>query len=169
VCVDRHSGKFLNQSTDFRCYAASAERFPAVRESRWNNFDAVKSGKMPEITEEITLVRIHGSGDFYSQEYFERWILLAEKNPLVQFWAFTKSIPYWINNINNIPKNFELQASVGGKCDYLIQEHKLKSATVFKTKQDAINSNLPIDTNDFYAANDFGSFALIDNNTKTKS
>lgn len=42
ICVDRDTGKFTTTGTVFRCYAASAERFPGVRKSRWENFEAIK-------------------------------------------------------------------------------------------------------------------------------
>jgi len=168
VCVNRETGKFKNESSSFRCYAASAERFPGVRENRWENFESVISGVMPEISAGIKMVRIHASGDFYSQEYFDRWLLLAGENPSVRFWAFTKSISFWINRINEIPKNLELQASFGGKLDYLIVEHGLKYCKVFPSFLEAEKSELPIDTNDYYAANSLGSFALVDNNNGGK-
>jgi hypothetical protein len=37
VSVDKETGKFNKIGTKFRCYAASSERFPAVRKSRWEN------------------------------------------------------------------------------------------------------------------------------------
>lgn len=39
IKVDRNTGKFETIGTGFRCYAASAERFPAVRAARWENFE----------------------------------------------------------------------------------------------------------------------------------
>ncbi len=35
-------------------------------------------------------VRIHPSGDFYSEEYIEKWISICKSNPDKQFLAFTK-------------------------------------------------------------------------------
>ena len=35
-------------------------------------------------------IRIHASGDFYSQEYIKKWIEIARNNPRHNFLAFTK-------------------------------------------------------------------------------
>ena len=82
------------------------------------------------------------------------------------FWAFTKSLRFWVNRIDNIPDNFVLTASYGGKDDHLIKEYGLKYAEVFKNKDDAICSGLPIDSNDYWAMKPCISFALIDNFAK---
>jgi hypothetical protein len=168
VCVDRTTGKFINTSTSFRCYAASSERFPAVRKNRWDNFDAVKAGEMPKMPKDACRVRIHASGDFFSQDYFDRWLNVAAHNSGVLFWAFTKSIRYWLNRIKDVPINLKLQASYGGKDDHLIAENGLKYAKVFRSESDAIASGLPIDRNDFYAARSMGNFALVDNFSRPK-
>ena len=49
VKVNRETGKFENKSNAYRCYAASPERFPAVRNHRWANFEWVKAGNKPII------------------------------------------------------------------------------------------------------------------------
>lgn len=38
VKVDRHTGKFENKSNAYRCYAASAERFPSARNKSTKEF-----------------------------------------------------------------------------------------------------------------------------------
>jgi len=65
VKVDRITGKFENKSKAYRCYAASAERFPGVRQHRWNNFEFAKDGGIPTIPNKATSVRIHSAGDFF--------------------------------------------------------------------------------------------------------
>lgn len=164
VKVDRLTGKFSNNSKSFRCYASSSERFPAVREHRWKNFDFVKSGGVPEISKKITAVRIHASGDFFSQKYFDMWIKICKDNPAVEFWAYTKSLKYWVNRINDIPKNLILTASYGGKNDELIKEYKLKHAIVVSGKEKA--KDMPIDYNDDLAREPDVSFYLLDNHVK---
>jgi hypothetical protein len=37
------------------------------------------------------VVRVHESGDFYSVEYFRKWLKIARKLPNIQFYAYTKS------------------------------------------------------------------------------
>jgi hypothetical protein len=58
-------------------------------------------------------VRIHDSGDFYSIKYLEKWIDIIKLNPSVQFYAYTKSIPFFKDRI--LPKNFIVIFSNGGK------------------------------------------------------
>jgi hypothetical protein len=168
ISVDRKTGKFNTTGTKFRCYAASAERFPGVRESRWKNFEDVLGGKRIELPKDAMFVRIHSSGDFFSQKYFDMWLDVCRKNPDVTFWAFTKSIQFWVNRLGQIPKNFTLQASKGSLQDSLIGEYNLKYAEVFSNIND-IPVGMPLDTNDLYAMRGVESFALLDNNKYKKT
>jgi len=167
ISVDRHTGKFTTTGKVFRCYAASAERFPAVRKYRWDNFDAVKRGEPIRVPAKATHVRIHSSGDFFSQVYFDQWLQVCKENPTVQFWAFTKSPQYWVNRMGQIPPNLTLQASKGGHSDHLIDKYKLKYAEVFQDR-DKIPAGMEIDTNDVHAMTGKKSFALLDNSKYSK-
>jgi len=148
-----------NKSNAYRCYAASAERFPAVRNSRWINFELSKI-EIPELPKNCKAVRIHASGDFYSQEYFNKWVSYCKENKEVEFWAYTKSLNYWVKRIKDIPNNLTLTASYGGKHDNLIKEYKLKNAIVINEYKE----DKPIDYNDDLARTKNISFYLLDNN-----
>ena len=115
VKVDRKTGKFDNKSKAYRCYSASSERFPTCRESRWRNFDFLINGGIPKVPTNCKACRIHASGDFYNQKYFDMWLDLCVQNPKVEFWAYTKSLKYWVKRIDVLPKNLVLTASYGGK------------------------------------------------------
>ena len=162
VVVDKITGKFDVTKGQYSCYASSAERFPAVRNHRHNNFDFVRSGGVPEIPKDCKAIRIHSSGDFFNQTYFDMWLKLAEDNPDVEMWAYTKSLKYWINRLNDIPKNLILTASYGGKADNLIERFNLKNVKVYAELEE-VPSNRPIDTNDSYARIPNVNFALLDN------
>jgi hypothetical protein len=162
VSVDRITGKFKIKKGEYRCYAASPERFPAVREHRWKNFEYVKSGNIPSIPKDCKAIRIHAAGDFFNQKYFDMWIEIAKQNPNIEMWAYTKSIKYWVKRIDQIPKNLIITASYGGSQDYLIDEYKLKNVIVFSDLNN-VPKNLPIDTNDDYARTPEINFALLDN------
>jgi hypothetical protein len=162
VVVDRHSGKFNIHRGQYKCYAASAERFPAVREHRWKNFELVLSATQPDLPSDCTALRIHAAGDFFNQNYFDMWIDIAKKNPHVEMWAYTKSIGYWVNRLQDIPTNLVLTASYGGRQDELISKHNLKNVIVFESAAD-VPATLPIDTNDDYARKPNVNFALLDN------
>jgi len=162
VVVDRVTGKFDIDKGQYRCYAASPERFPAVREHRWKNFEFVKNGGIPTIPSDCKAIRIHASGDFFNQAYFDMWIELAKSNPSVEFWAYTKSIQYWVNRLEQIPFNFILTASYGGRQDDLIEKHNLKNVKVYPSLGD-LPSERPVDINDDWARLPHINFALLDN------
>jgi hypothetical protein len=167
VTVDRHTGKFDIAKGQYRCYASGPERFPAVREHRWRNFDYVRSKNIPVLPKDCKSLRIHASGDFFNQWYFDMWLDIAMENPDVEMWAYTKSITYWLNRIDRIPSNLILTASRGGKQDELIDRNGLKNVTICSTPED-VPYGLPIDTNDHYARIPEVNFALVDNFKRKK-
>jgi hypothetical protein len=162
VTVDRHTGKFDVKKGAYMCYAASAERFPGVRKHRWDNFIAVKNGEIPQLPLGCNSVRIHMSGDFFNQAYFDMWLRIADKHPEVEFWAYTKSLQYWIARIDDIPQNMVLTASYGGKQDSLIDKYNLKNVKVYANAL-LVPIDRPIDNNDDYARKPNINFALLDN------
>ena len=178
VHVNKETGKFTNESKEFRCYAASAERFPGVRNSRWNNFEYVKNGGIITLDSKMKSIRIHSSGDFFSQSYFDMWLDVCNENPNVEFWAYTKSLNFWIKRINEIPNNLTLTASRGGKFDELIDKYNLKNVKVinpnlatFISKEKCIYNGVEyyIDYTDNIARDkNIKDFVLLDNNIKLK-
>jgi hypothetical protein len=161
VKVDRETGKFENKSNAYRCYAASPERFPAVRNHRWANYEYVRKSNKPVLPKDCKAVRIHAAGDFFNQAYFDMWIEIANENPDVEFWAYTKSLKYWVNRINDIPANLVLTASAGGRNDELIDQYKLKHVQV--VKDETLAPAELVDTNDDLARIPELNFYLIDN------
>ena len=162
VRVNRHTGIGENLSTEFKCYAASAERFPGVRSSRWGNLEEYEATGIPELPEGAVAVRIHSSGDFFRQSYFDDWLDYCAARPAVSFWAYTKSLPFWVKRLGDIPDNLVLTASVGGKCDRLIVEHGLRRATVIPSTHPRARIG-PVDTNDDLARVHGPDFFLVDN------
>ena len=173
--VDRETGQMTNGSKQvFKCYSAMTERYPSVRERYWANFYAVKGKRAEQVAQVLTdcfpkkatKVRIHSAGDFYSETYFLGWLAFIRSKPDVLFWAFTKSLPFWVDHINEIPANLMLQASYGGKYDDLIEKHKLKFAKVVWSKEEADQLGLQIDSDDSLAALQDKPFALLENFTR---
>jgi hypothetical protein len=175
--ADRYTGKVWNgPKQEFRCYSAVTERYPSVRQRLWTNFEAVK-GKTPHQVASILTrakpkrmkrCRIHTAGDFFSQTYFDGWLLFVMENPDIHFWAFTKSLTFWVNRLGQIPKNLVLQASCGGKHDHLIATHNLKYAKVVWSEDTADRLGLVIDTDDYLAAYGRSPFALLENFSNKK-
>jgi hypothetical protein len=175
--VDRLTGKLTDgPDTQFRCFSASQEAlFPAVRKSRWNNFELIKEAIKNNVIVELilnsipkkaTIIRVHVAGDFYNQTYFNAWMEVAKKRSDIIFYAYTKSIGYWVNQLGNIPSNFKLNASYGGKQDALIEQYNLKYAKVVYSVEQA--GNLKIDHDDTSAYMHDESFCLLIHNTQPK-
>lgn len=65
------------------------------------------------IKRKAKIVRPHSAGDFYSQEYANKWLSIIKALPNVEFYAYTKS---WnLFDLDNLPSNFKLIQSEGGK------------------------------------------------------
>lgn len=169
--ADKLTGKLTDgPNTQFRCFAASAEAvYPNVRIARWHNFDLLKKLNSNEGTDLIlaslpkkaNIVRIHVSGDFFNESYFLAWMQVAKLRPNVLFYAYTKSLIYWVNYIKDIPSNLVLNASEGGKLDAQILEHGLKFAKVVYSPEQAQELGLLIDHTDEAAYKTKESFALL--------
>lgn len=169
--ADRATGKIQDGlHTRFRCFSASQEAlYGNVRRQRWANFEALKGLSVGDMRDKIllsipakaTMVRIHVGGDFFSQDYFDAWILVAKSLPHITFYAYTKSLPYWVKRMAQIPDNLLLTASRGGRRDNLIEEYGLREARVVLSVDEAKELNLPIDHDDSHAYTRGGSFALL--------
>jgi len=118
---------FRTAHCEASCYARKAERnYPDCLPCRYSNLDASKEkefiNNMIMLIEDILkrpsykaakkiVYRIHESGDFYSQEYFNKWLKIAEHfqdNKKLVFVAYTKSV----NFVHDIPVNMVIRYSV---------------------------------------------------------
>jgi hypothetical protein len=168
--------KKIQDSKDcrFRCFAAVSEAlFPNVYNARHHNLTLLKQAKTTKkmaaliqssLAKPKKAERIHVSGDFFNQSYFNAWMNVAKNNPDRCFYAYTKSLPYWIKYLESngsLPNNFVLNASFGGKHDDLIEQHNLKSVKVVFSEDEAKKLGLEIDHDDSHAMKDGPSFALL--------
>jgi hypothetical protein len=78
-------------------------------------------------------VRIHDSGDFFSREYLLGWIGLANMFPDILFYAYTKEVA--LLRTVDLPDNFLIIFSMGGKQDHLIDPDADRHADVFPDLQ----------------------------------
>ena len=171
-------GKLVSRDDyiDYRCYSASMEAlYPAQLKQRNYNFELLKACNNDRhelmnlinasIPVEAQIIRIHVGGDFYSQPYFDAWLNVAMLNREIRFYAYTKSLPFWVNRLDSIKlgeyQNMELIASRGGTKDKLIDEYGLKEAVVVYSEQEAKERNLEIDYTDYLACYGKESFALL--------
>lgn len=142
--------------TKFRCFSASEEAmYPNVYDSRNGNYQKLKAcehnvGEMVNLISsslpaKAKCIRVHVGGDMFSQPYFNAWMETARNNSGILFYAYTKSLPFWIaaKTQKLIPHNFTLTASKGGFKDSLITRYRLRQAVVIadpKTCQAVVNS-----------------------------
>lgn len=174
-------GKIVDgKHTEFRCYAASMEViFKTTFAAHKHNFDTLRQLGFSDMVKMIQwsmpknlgVCRIHSSGEFFSERYFQAWLMVARQNPDKLFYAYTKSLKWWLNNQHDIPENMVLTASFGGTLDHLISENKLRFSRVVTSESDAFSYNLPVDNDDSHAANPAmrdQSFALVIHGTQPK-
>lgn len=64
------------------------------------------------------VVRIHDAGDFYSQEYYNKWCDIARRMPDRIFYAYTKTLT--LDLYSNKPNNLRIIQSLGGLHDSLV-------------------------------------------------
>ena len=176
--VDGKRKIFDGAVAKFRCFSATAEAvFPSVYEQREHNFDLLRECNTVEemhyllnesIKDSYTPFRIHVGGDFFNQNYFDAWIEYAGENPHRIFYAYTKSLDYWVERLDELKevRNLRLVASRGGRHDDFIREHNLIEAVVVLSEQDAREKNLEIDTDDSLAIRNTKSFALVIHGTQ---
>jgi hypothetical protein len=79
-----------------KCYAIKAQvRFPVVMASRQRNLEASKKDDFQIDIGCSKMVRVHESGDFYSQSYVNKWAGIARSKPEVIFYAYTKRMNHF--------------------------------------------------------------------------
>lgn len=159
--------------TLFRCFSASQEvAYTNVFLARQANTNAIMplAARSPiaaadalcdALPGDAGCVRIHVAGDFKLLNYFDAWLEVAIRNPGCRFYAYTKSLPFWVRRLDALPSNLILTASRGGKADCLIDEHGLREARVVFSDAEADSLGLEIDHDDSHAALPGPSFALL--------
>ena len=174
----RETGKVTDKQTavdgqTFRCYAAMDEaRRPNVRKTRWDNFDLLKAAKTTKNMAALIIksiqasglrrggtLRVHIGGDYFSQVYFNAWMMAARFFPQITFYSYTKSVKFLVDA--DLPENFVFTCSRGGKYDNLIPKSKVKSAKVFFSADEAKALGLDIDHTDDLAISGSKDFALL--------
>jgi len=174
-CLSK-SNRLTGRITDgehcrFRCFAATNEaRATTVRRARWKNFEIIRNArsveKMAKVIQDslphgMDKVRVHVSGDFFSERYFLAWLNVAMNNPFRVFYGYTKALPHLVKYRQWIPGNFRFTASKGGTHDHLIGKYHLRSAEVVFSLEEAEAKGLLIDHDDSLAFGGTDSFALL--------
>lgn len=125
------------------CYARQGRyMFRPVREARERNLAVVRGDLNAFTTAAIadlahikhSVIRVHDSGDFFSQAYLDAWFAIARVYPSRTFYAYTKSLHL---DYSAQPENFRIVQSMGGKLDHLIDTTKSHSH-IFATVEERI-------------------------------
>jgi len=81
------------------CYAVRPyERWPNVRKAWDRNFSLAKQGRHvnPIVNQLMNtraeVVRIHVSGDFFSQKYIDSWVNISRLFPQIKFYSYSKTM-----------------------------------------------------------------------------
>jgi hypothetical protein len=123
------------------CYARSGTyNFSNVKKAHVRNLESIVNdpeGWKAELTNELKAkryqggksVRIHDSGDFFTEQYFLLWLDIAKENPHVFFYAYTKEVA--MVKKHQLPDNFVIIFSMGGTQDHLVDKEKDRHADVF--------------------------------------
>ncbi len=127
------------------CYAKQGRYLMAgVKNARLNNFNASRDyasfvvsavADLTRLTKRYNVVRLHDSGDFYSQEYLNAWKDIATRFPNTIFYAYTKS--HHLDIESDKPANLRIVQSLGGKYDAMINLN-LSHSRIFSTDDDRI-------------------------------
>lgn len=85
------------------------------------------------------LIRIHDSGDFYSLDYYLTWSrIMKHFDGQCNFYAYTKQVEMFQSlsqdDTYEMPQNFTLIFSYGGKQDHLIDPERDRHSAVFQNE-----------------------------------
>jgi hypothetical protein len=128
------------------CYARSGNfMFPAVRAHHERNLLMVldhlpwwEQRMRSELRDKRYRgrhIRIHDSGDFFSDAYLEAWLRIISASPWATFYAYTKEVSRFKRIVEpNPPSNLLWIYSLGGKEDALVDREKDRYADVFPTR-----------------------------------
>lgn len=108
------------------CYSRKAEKcYPQVKASRlWKLEQSKQKDFIEKMVEALKksgrqICRIHQDGDYYSQEYLDKWRAIATKLQKIKFYSFTKSFQL---DFSNLPDNLIIIQSYGSRFDSKINK-----------------------------------------------
>ena len=123
------------------CYAVKAyKQYPNVKLLWDSNLDLAKNDLFSlydDICKQLdntkqTIVRIHQSGDFISQEYLNMWIDIAKRYPHIMFYGYTK-VDHILdfNTMDTLPNVNIIRSMINGKRNYGSISYVTKLATEY--------------------------------------
>lgn len=114
--LPRSTCKYKTPDCDKYCYAKRGSfQFTSVKSALEKYYlETLEDDFVDRICAQIVLnrikwVRIHPSGDFYSQEYVDKWIEIAKRSPKTKFLAYTRNSDA---DFSKRPSNFTVYNSI---------------------------------------------------------
>jgi hypothetical protein len=128
------------------CYAKKgAYTWSNVKPAFEKRYELSKTDKfIKKLNAEIVLkepeyIRVHDSGDYYSKNYLNKWIEIANNNPDVKFYSYTNCVE--MLKCANLPINYDIIFSNSGKQKYLVNKTRDRHSFIFKTKKELLDNN----------------------------
>jgi hypothetical protein len=127
------------------CYARKgAYIWPAARNAyQWRYEQTKLDSFVDDMVRDIVrtkakFVRVHDSGDYYSRDYINKWLAIANALPNVRFYSYTKSVRLWkaVIDAGLMPDNYDIIFSQGSKEDAYVDVNVDRHAKVFPTYDD---------------------------------
>ncbi|WP_433274418.1 GP88 family protein [Actinosynnema sp. CS-041913] len=129
------------------CYARHGTyRFPQVKAKHERNLARILDD-LPQWEADIlaelahprfrggVALRVHDSGDYFSDSYTLAWLRIARAVPDVLFYSYTKEVDRFRRLVEpDPPANFRWVYSYGGKQDHLLDPTRDRVADVFPTE-----------------------------------
>lgn len=111
------------------CYAIKPQiRFPKtvlpyrermLESSKTDSFVSLVVQELSSSKRPSKTVRVHESGEFYSQEYVDKWKSIASQLPDFIFYAFTKRLKHFdFSGLKSLPNFVVIDSLHGGKLNY---------------------------------------------------
>ena len=80
-------------------------------------------------------IRVHDSGDYYSQAYMAKWFAIADALPYVRFYSYTNMVD--LVQRSYVPDNFDFIFSDSGKQSHLINPRVHRHTKIFSVGSDS--------------------------------
>lgn len=126
------------------CYARSGwyVRRPVVIDAYQRRLELTQSPRFVAVLIDeikslrVEQLRVHDSGDMYSTRYLKKWLRVITALPDVRFYTYTKMVA--MMKAVELPPNFKVVYSYGGRQDRFIDPDRDAHCRVFENEDDLL-------------------------------
>lgn len=122
------------------CYARKGSfRWPNAVNAYEKRFRIARSPDFESVMNAALLiknphfVRVHDSGDYFSEKYMDRWFSIMRANPGIKFYSYTNSVLLMKMYDKGVPNNFDYILSTDGKQREHVDKSTDRHAVIFNT------------------------------------